>query len=183
VTKASKEGREDKEQKMAIRTTWTVGHACGHDQDHDLSNKRPSARASYAKWLATKECSTCWRTERDRCAEKETEAWLAERRAEKSAEIESWERRSRMPGLDGSDKAVPWARQVRYELVVAACDHAQTVGVFDSAFGAELESHARRVTSASWWIDQRHTEAEDIAELVADAAADPAVDTGTENPL
>jgi hypothetical protein len=27
---------------MAVVTTWTVHHRCGHDQDHDLSKKPPS---------------------------------------------------------------------------------------------------------------------------------------------
>jgi hypothetical protein len=27
---------------MAVATTWTVHHRCGHDQDHDPSKKPPS---------------------------------------------------------------------------------------------------------------------------------------------
>ena len=183
---------------MAIRTTWTVTHACGHDQDHDLSNKRPSARASYAKWLATKQCSTCWRTERDQRADKEKEAWrterdqradkekeawLTKRRAEEHEAIETWERRFSMPAMDGSDKAVSWARQVRYELISAGAAQAEARGEDAEEYLGALEGALGTVTSASWWIDQRDTEADDIAELVVDAAADPAVDTGTENPF
>lgn len=168
---------------MAITTTWTVAHACGHDQDHDLSNKRPSARASYAKWLATKQCSTCWRTERDQRAEKEKEAWLTKRRAEEHEAIETWERRFSMPALDGSDKAVAWARQVRYELISAGAAQAEARGDDAEEYLGALEGALGTVTSASWWIDQRDTEADDIAELVIDAAADPGVDTATENPF
>jgi hypothetical protein len=168
---------------MAIRTTWTVTHACGHDQDHDLSNKRPSARASYAKWLATKQCSTCWRTERDQRADKEKEAWLTKRRAEEHEAIETWERRFSMPAMDGSDKAVSWARQVRYELISAGAAQAEARGEDAEEYLGALEGALGTVTSASWWIDQRDTEADDIAELVVDAAADPAVDTGTKNPF
>lgn len=42
---------------MAIKTTWPVEHTCGHREDHDLSGKRPSERAGYARWLATKDCT------------------------------------------------------------------------------------------------------------------------------
>lgn len=31
---------------MPVKTTWDVEHACGHRQDHDLSTKRASERAS-----------------------------------------------------------------------------------------------------------------------------------------
>lgn len=168
---------------MAIRTTWSVTHACGHDQDHDLFDKRPSARASYAKWLATKQCSTCWRTERDQVAEREKSAWLAEHRAEEMAAIETWELRFSMPALDGSEKAVTWARQVRHQLVVGGAEHAEVDGSSAEDYLGALEASLGKVTSASWWIDQRDAEAEDIAELVVDAAADPGVDTGTENPF
>jgi hypothetical protein len=168
---------------VAIKTVWRVAHSCGHGHDHDLGDKRPSERAGYANWLATKECSECWRAERDQRNGQSRQAWLAQRRAEEAAEIETWEHRGGMPGLDGSDKAVRWARRVRYELIVAGHDHAATVGVSDDAFAAAVEDAARKVTSASWWIDQRFTDAADVAELIADGASDPDLSTGTENPF
>ena len=156
---------------MAIRTTWTVTHACGHDQDHDLFDKRPSARASYAKWLATKQCSTCWRTERDQRADKEKEAWLTKRRAEEHEAIETWERRFSMPAMDGSDKAVSWARQVRYELISAGAAQAEARGEDAEEYLGALEGALGTVTSASWWIDQRDTDPADVEELLIDLAA------------
>lgn len=42
---------------MAIKTTWPVEHTCGHREDHELSAKRPSERAGYARWLTTEDCS------------------------------------------------------------------------------------------------------------------------------
>ena len=74
---------------MAIKTVWSVGHSCEHEHDHDLGDKRPSERASYARWLATRECSDCWRANRDKAAGKDRETWLAERRAEEASQIES----------------------------------------------------------------------------------------------
>jgi hypothetical protein len=45
---------------MAIKTLWAVEHECGDDEVHDLSAKRPSERAGYARWLRSKDCSACW---------------------------------------------------------------------------------------------------------------------------
>ncbi|NYV73271.1 hypothetical protein [Streptomyces sp. UH6] len=42
---------------MAIRTKWTVEHACGHEIEHDLANRPADRRAGYARWLADRDCS------------------------------------------------------------------------------------------------------------------------------
>ena len=49
---------------MAIKILWLVEHGCGDDEVHDLSGKRPSERAGYARWLRGKDCSACWRRTR-----------------------------------------------------------------------------------------------------------------------
>jgi hypothetical protein len=168
---------------VAIKTVWPVEHSCEHEQDHDLGDKRPSERASYARWLATKECSDCWRANRVMADGKDRETWLAERRGEEASQIEAWERRAEMPVLDGSDKAVEWGRRVRFQLMCSAYQHAQNNGGADDDFAIETEVPARKVTSASWWIDQRDTDPADVSELVIDAASDPTADTGSENPF
>jgi hypothetical protein len=160
---------------MAIKTVWPVNHSCGHEQDHDLSDKRPSERASFARWLEDKDCSDCWRVAQDR-------AWRAKRRAEEAAVIVSWEARAGMPALEGSDKAVGWGSRVRHQLVTEGHHY----HVFDSdmsefEFEDRFEAPARTVTSASWWIDQRDTDPADMEELLADVSAD-AKATTAENP-
>jgi len=75
-----------------------------------------------------------------------------------------------MPPLEGSDKAVEWARKVRHQLVAAAFDD---MGCPDNAdFTEHIETPARSVMSSSWWIDQRDADPSDLAELLADAAVD-----------
>ena len=167
---------------MAVKTTWPVEHSCGHDEDHDLSERRPSERASYARWLAGRECSECWTAKRDRQNAKDRDRWVAERRAEESAAADAWEKAADMPALDGrSDKAVEWGRRVRHQLMVASHEHATGIGVADDDFAEQVETPARRIRWASWWIDQRDAEGEDLAELVQDGAASYAPG-GTENP-
>jgi hypothetical protein len=158
---------------MAIKTLWLVEHDCGDDEVHDLSAKRPSERAGYARWLRSKDCSACWR--RTRGSEKSTdnETWLAERRTEEATAVRTWERRAAMCDLDGSDKAVPWGARVRYQLLTAAYDlHVTSSGMSENEFADRFEVPARTVTSASWWIDQRDTDAADMDELLADVSAD-----------
>jgi hypothetical protein len=42
----------------------------------------------------------------------------------------------------------------------------------ENEFADRFEVPARTVTSASWWIDQRDTDAADMDELLADVASD-----------
>jgi len=154
---------------MAVAGVWDVEHSCGHEQNHDLGDKRVSERAGFAKWLATKECSDCWRAHRDKENGKEREAWLADRRASELAEIEAWETRSDMGPLDGSEKSISWGRRVRHELLAKVYEDFDD----DNAYSADIEDPARTVTKASWWIDQKDSDPADMAELLADAASDP----------
>ncbi|MEU7719128.1 hypothetical protein [Streptomyces tibetensis] len=50
---------------MAVRTHWTVEHTCSHSVDHDLSNRPADKRAGFARWLASKDCTDCWKAARD----------------------------------------------------------------------------------------------------------------------
>jgi len=155
---------------MVVETTWNVEHVCGHEQVHDLSAKRISERAGYARWLSTKECRKCYFAARDASAGLDREAWLASKRAAEAAATEAWEAKAGMTSLMGSPKAVDWARRVRHQLLLAVYDN---VGPTDAEFEARVLVPARRITSASWWLDQRDADSEDIAELVVDAASDP----------
>ncbi|WP_298337213.1 hypothetical protein [Ferrimicrobium sp.] len=164
---------------MTVKTEWSVEHACGHSQDHDLSEKRASRRAGYARWLATKDCSACWHRAQGRQQGSDQQAWLTERRSQQMEQITSWEVRADMPCLDGSDKAVEWARRVRFELLRAAYELLDA----EEAYITEVEQPARLITSASWWIDQRDADAGDVSELIVDQAGDPLASTGSENPF
>ena len=164
----------------AAKTTWEAHHACGHRArrtaaSHDLPARRPSEHAGYARWLATRDCANCWKAGLDATAACERAPWLAGRRAEELAETEVWETRAAVPAFDG-DKAVEWGQRVRHQLLAAAHD---TLGLAEDDFAVRVENPARRIDSASWWIDQRDTEPVDLEELVTDAASnDPASSNG-----
>ena len=154
---------------MVVKTTWNVEHVCGHEKAHDLSAKRVSERAGYARWLAGRDCTDCWSRDRDKAVGKERDAWLAERRAEELSAVETWETRSDMPPLEGSERAVQWGRKVRHQLLAAAFEDLGSLD--DGDFLRRAEAPARTVASASWWIDQRDSDSSDLAELLADAGA------------
>lgn len=50
---------------MAVRTKWTVEHLCGDSIVHDLSDRPADRRASFARWLAGRDCTECWKASRD----------------------------------------------------------------------------------------------------------------------
>jgi len=170
----------------AVKTTWEAHHPWGHRArkaaaSHDLSARRPSVRAGYARRLAAKGCPKCWGAGRDAAAASERTRWLAGRSAEEPAETEVWEFRAAMPALDDSDKAVEWGLQVRYQLLAAAHD---TLDAAEDDFAVRVENPARRIDSASWWSfpsspSQRDTEPVDLEDLVTDAASnEPASSSG-----
>ena len=160
-------------QAMAIKTEWPVEHRCGHREEHDLSGRRPSERAGYARWLSSKDCSICWRGTRGNDNGVDNETWLTERHAEEAVAIRAWERRAAMGELDGSDKSIPWGARVRYQLLSSAHDHhVANGGMSEHEFADRFEVPARTVTSASWWIDQRDTDPADMEELLADVSSD-----------
>ncbi len=163
---------------LTVTTIWEPHHPCGHcvcgsSVSHDLSAKRPSERAGYARRLATKDCAECWKAGRDATATPERATWLAGRRADELAENEAWETRAGMPPLDGSGKVVEWGRQVRCQLLAVAHD---TLDMADGDFAVRVENTPRHINSASWWScrwssSQRDTEPVDLEELVSDAAS------------
>jgi len=163
---------------MAVKTVWPIHHQCGHDQDHDLSEKRASERAGFARWLAGRDCAECWRTSRGAKVKRASQARFAERSGHRAYRIALWERRSGMPRLEGSDTAVEWARRVRFDLLTAAYACVDT----GDGFVASVEEPARSITSASWWIHQRDADPESLSELVLDAAGDCVTNTGSVSP-
>jgi hypothetical protein len=59
-----------------------------------------------------------------------------------------------MPALDGSDRTVAWARQLRYDLLASSL----STKVDDRSREALL-SRARAIIDAGWWINHRNMEA------------------------
>ncbi|MEU9411675.1 hypothetical protein AB0E08_39090 [Streptomyces sp. NPDC048281] len=164
---------------MTVRKTWATTHRCGHDATHDLSNRPADQRAGYARWLASKDCTDCWKAARDADSESKQE-WLAAKRAEEQEAAVAWALQFGMPQLEGPEKALAWGERSRHQLMTAAYTALVAEGTWDEADWAELEEKARAVIRAGWWIDQRDAEGRDLLELL-DAAGE--TDRGTENPF
>ncbi|NEA37710.1 hypothetical protein [Streptomyces sp. SID11385] len=164
---------------MSVKTIWHIEHACGHPADRDLSNRPADRRAGFAEWLATQECTDCWRAAKQD-DEQERAAWLAAKRAEEQAESDAWSQQYEMPPLDGTERAVPWAVRCRHQLMTAAFTALVLEGETTEAQWEQIEDAARTVTRAGWWLDQRASDPEDLPELLQ-AATD--ADRSSENPF
>ncbi|MCM2579689.1 hypothetical protein [Streptomyces meridianus] len=164
---------------MTVRTKWTVEHECGHSLIHDLSDRPADRRSGFARWLAGRNCTDCWKEARDADTDSK-EQWLTAKRAEEQQAVSEWAENFEMPGLEGSERAMEWGERCRHQLMTAA--HAVLVveGSWDEADWAELEEKARPITRAGWWIDQRDADGADLHELL-EAAGE--ADRGTENPF
>ncbi|MEV0470683.1 hypothetical protein [Streptomyces prunicolor] len=162
-----------------VPTEWTVKHPCGHEVVHDLSGRPADRRAGFARWLAERDCTDCWKAARDTDSESK-EQWLAAKRAEEQQAAAEWAARFDMPPMEGPERALDWGERSRHQLMTAA--HAALIveGTWDETDWAAVEEQARTVTRAGWWIDQRDTDGADLVELL-DAATEQ--DLGTENPF
>ncbi|MEI5100904.1 hypothetical protein RB200_23180 [Streptomyces sp. PmtG] len=163
---------------MAVRTSFDVIHTCGHAVTHNLSDRPADKRASFARWLASKDCTDCWKAARDGDSASKQE-WLAAKRATEQQAAADWATQFDMPALEGPEKALAWGERSRHLLVTAAYTALVTEGTWGEEDWAALEDKARMIGRAGWWIDQRDTDGTDLPELL-DAATE--ADRGTENP-
>jgi hypothetical protein len=163
---------------MAVRTKWTVEHPCSHEVVHDLSDRPADRRAGFARWLAGRDCTDCWKAARDADTESK-EQWFAAKRTEEQQAAAEWAERFDMPSLEGPERALEWGEHSRHQLVTTAYSALVTEGHWDEADWAVLEEKIRTLTRAGWWIDQRSSEGTDLPELLDAATSD---DVGTENP-
>lgn len=164
---------------MPVRTQWTVEHPCSHQVIHDLSSRPADKRAGFARWLAGRDCTACWKAARDGDTESK-EQWLAGKRAEEQQAAAAWAQKFDMPPLEGPDRALAWGERSRHQLMASAHTVLVVEGSWDDADWAELEDKARSIARAGWWIDQRDADGSDLLELLDAAGAD---DRGTENPF
>ncbi|MGM9336005.1 hypothetical protein [Streptomyces murinus] len=162
-----------------VRTKWTVEHPCGHEVVHDLSQRPADRRAGFARWLAERDCTDCWKAARDTDALSKQE-WLAAKRAQEQQAAAEWATQFDMPPLEGSERALDWGQRSRHQLMTAAHTALVIEGTWDDADWAELEERARTITRAGWWIDQRDADGTDLLELLQAASE---YDVGTENPF
>ncbi|MFI0942772.1 hypothetical protein [Streptomyces sp. NPDC021020] len=162
-----------------MKTIWTIDFACGHTASRDLSDRAADERAGLARWLADRPCTDCWKAAHQADAAA-TQEWLRAKRADEQAAAEAWSARYRMPPLEGSTRAITWAVRCRHQVLAAA--HTTLVIEGDTAESEweALEDKARTVTRAGWWIDQRSSGPEELAELLGAATN---VDRPTENPV
>ncbi|WP_416484236.1 hypothetical protein [Streptomyces sp. CL12] len=163
---------------MAVKTIWHITHSCAHETDRDLSDRPADRRAGFADWLAKQLCTDCWRAAKDG-DEQDKAAWLAAKRAEEQAESEAWSEQYRMPPLEGTERAIAWGIRCRHQILAAAYTALVLEGGTSEAEWEKVEEAARSITRAGWWIDQRSSAPEDLAELLQAATA---ADRPTENP-
>ncbi|MGY4954835.1 hypothetical protein [Streptomyces nigrescens] len=163
---------------MAVKTLWTIDHACGHTAKADLSDRPADRRAGYARWLSARDCTDCWRAARGEDAESKAE-WLAKKQAAEQAEAQEWSEQHRMPDLEGTDRGIAWGTRCRHQLVSAAYAALVLEGTTSEAEWDAVEDAVRPLTRASWWIDQRDADPADLPELL-DAATES--DQPNENP-
>lgn len=163
---------------ITVPVHWDVTHACGHTVQADLAHKKADERAGFARWLAGRDCTDCWRA--STADSRDTSAWLAERRASELAEADAWAEKFRMPALDGTPRAVAWAARCRHRLITDAYASLVVDGNLGDPGWEDVEEAARSVTRAGWWIDNRESAPADLPELLAAATGS---DRPNENPF
>ncbi|MFG2488022.1 hypothetical protein ACGFSI_35425 [Streptomyces virginiae] len=93
-----------------------MAHSCGHTNTHDLSSRSADQRAGYARWLAARQCTNCWRADHQADAASTAE-WLAAKRAAEQAAAAAWATQFDMPPLEGPERILDWGERTRHQLV------------------------------------------------------------------
>lgn len=164
---------------MAIASEFEVTHKCGHVQTHDLGNLPAGDRQGRARWLGTTDCRDCYVTKKKRA---NTRQRNKERGDEAAAALEHAERDG-LPPLAGTAKQTDWATRIRHDLLRDAYDQLVSAGDLSEAdYVTVILEPARLVGRAGWWIDNRHTEPGDLAEILGDSGQ-TAEAVNNENPF
>ena len=161
---------------MAVATKYKIKFTCGHSEIKDLSTTLAGKRASKASWMGKN--FTC-----NKCFKEQGTKELAKDNAQTLAEAETFEQENDLPELTGSEKQIPWATRVRYQLLAVGMDELQ--GADDQI--DNLLAAARTINRAGWWIDYKDADPDEVYEVVttgAVKAAQRAAETvETENPF
>ena len=139
---------------------YNVKFSCGHCEEKQLFGKE-TERSRYIAW-AGKEgiCTVCGKANRD---------------AESSEMIAAIEAEHDLPGLDGSEKQVAWARKIRAEkiatiskIIAKYSDKAALQGEqekFDSHVALVMQGLYSK-TASKWWIDNREKTAQTLMQAM-----------------
>ncbi len=129
----------------------TVTHSCGHEMDYNISG-RPMERERRAFGLSQRLCPDCQEK-----ADREQEKELG------------------LPDLEGSDKQIKWARDIRLCFFNTA-EHELSDNFYrprskekTDAKIREAEGWLRLMTSSRWWIDHRDDTMEETVEKALEA--------------
>lgn len=145
---------------------YTITHTCNHRVEVQLFGSEAGRRRQIAA-MSDRKCAAC------------AQAEASTAHAEINAAAAQASAATGLPALTGSDKQVAWATTVRLTALQtieahldAATKKAIAAGVADDKIAAGREmaakilARARTITEASWWIDQRQSDAEAITMAV-----------------
>lgn len=158
---------------MAIPTVFVIKHKCGHTEERDLSDRPAGKRKGFASWLSAQICTKCYRKE----GAEEYKKKLYQAALENQTHLG-------LPPLEGTEKQIPWGTTSRNELIMTAFEdlvRGEDPELTEEEFEAQYLVPASRITSASWWIDYKDTDVEDLLECLT-TAVDEGTDI-TENPF
>lgn len=109
-------------------TEKVIMHVCGHEQIHDLAKCPAEKRESRIKWLATTQCSECWKKAN-------------------AAAAKDFEKELGLPELTGTEKTIKWGRQIRIDFVKKELETSTKEAVIALCI---------KQNRAKFWIDNRY---------------------------
>lgn len=161
---------------MAIATKYPITFTCGHKMTADLASVPAGKRASRAHWMSKNQvCGKCFKAKSLEDLGKENQQTLLD--------ADVFEQEHDLPELTGSEKQIPWATRVRYQLLAEGLEELDG----DTEKTEELMAAARTITRSGWWIDYKDADADEIFEVVTTGAVtvkeQAATAIETENPF
>ncbi len=146
-----------------------VARTCGHTTNIDLAGHKPFERDEKLVWAGASKCPRC---------DPKMKKVDAARHAKQLEEARAAEERMGLDPLRGSAKSIAWGIQVRVDLIARAF---VALELDEEAFDVAVCVPAGEVDSASWWIDHRDAEPQDLPQLLGRALGTDAA-RACENP-
>ncbi len=135
---------------------YSVTHTCGHTQTHGLVGKNADRERKLA-WLATTECTECWKKSQAEAKEKQ--------KAQASAEAETFAKEHKLSVIEGTEKQVEWANVIRMQFMMAIepfykkmQDNNDAKFANKKDFIIKTWQYLTSITDAKFFIDNRHAE-------------------------
>src|SRR5699024_10988774 len=118
-----------------------------------------------------------------KCFKAKGKAELEKQNKQQLVDAQSFEEEHGLPEIEGSDKQIPWATRVRYEVLAEIVDSDESEN--DQHVAKRVIEISKSIPKAGWWLDNctdKSLTVDDLIELITTAVDNEPEEITLENP-